>query len=355
MLIGIGTMAAFVAMGPRTSSTEQFYIQTILMTISMTVLIPSAVWVLFDMIGRVPSLWGSKPWRLVTVAARIMAAVAFVLMICGIFNHKRLTVKRLEISFSDLPASYDGLTIAHISDLHLGSMLGDTTYIARVVDRINSLAPDLIVFTGDIVSRRSDELKPFVGQLSRLHAPLGCYAVMGNHDYARYVDYDTPADRHADRLQLYDLYRRTSLTLLRDSCVTVVNAHNDTLLIAGTENISHPPFPSYGSLHDAIGPQTHTEAFTIVLSHDPTMWNDSIRNAPDLRIPLTLSGHTHAMQCQMLGLTPSWIRDPLWGNLYTSADSMRRININTGIGTVGPLMRIGATPQISLITLRTKQ
>ena len=89
----------------------------------------------------------------------------------------------------------------------------------------------------------------------------------------------------------------------------------------------------------------------VLLSHNPAHWNDSISGNHGLNIPLTLSGHTHAMQMEIAGISPAALRYHTWGGLYADPDSTHYLYVNTGIGTVGFPARIGAEPEITVLTL----
>ena len=110
----------------------------------------------------------------------------------ALINRNRIQVNEVEIEIDRLPESFDGYRIAQLSDLHVGTFGTDTTFISRLTDRVNSLHPDLIVFTGDIVNRHSGELTPFVKPLSRLSAKDGVISILGNHDYGDYFNFPTP-------------------------------------------------------------------------------------------------------------------------------------------------------------------
>ena len=90
----------------------------------------------------------------------------------------------------------------------------------------------------------------------------------------------------------------------------------------------------------------------ILLSHNPAHWVESIADDSGKNIALTLSGHTHAMQIEAFGWSPAVFRYPTWGGLYTSDKTDNKLYVNIGIGTVGIPARIGATPEITLITLK---
>lgn len=332
-------------------STEVFYWQTVLLTVSFVVFIPTAVFGLFGLLSYIPRLWHKPDWRIAVKVGCVASVIAFVLAVSGLFNRKRLIVNELELCFESLPESFDGYRIAHISDLHLGSFNGDTAWIAAMVDRINGQKPDLIVFTGDLVSRKSDELAPYVGILSRLKAEDGIYGVNGNHDYDAYSEWNDIALKNEDVRNLRRMTAGAGIVLLNDY-TAAIRRKNDSINVIGTQFIGRPPAAQYGSLPKALKGTDIKGAFNILLQHDPNFWCDSIaKSTKYASIALTLSGHTHATQCNILGLSPSALTLRCWSGVYNGGDG-KMLNVNTGIGTVGPLMRIGATPSIDMITLR---
>ena len=93
----------------------------------------------------------------------------------------------------------------------------------------------------------------------------------------------------------------------------------------------------------------------ILLTHNPMHWVDSIADNNAVNVPLTLSGHTHAMQIKIAGMSPSALRYPTWGGLYADAHERHQLYVNIGCGTIGFPMRLGATPEITVITLRRRR
>lgn len=337
-------MAIIGCRAASSGSPSQLYFLSVLMTLVALIAAPTFIYALAHVISLLPRLFHRRPLRGVRITGAIIAAIVMLLCLCGIFNRKRLTVSQSDIRFSSLPQQFDNYRIVHISDMHLGSFGSDTLFIGSLVDRINGLNPDLILFTGDIVSRHPDEMLPFISTLNRLNSADGIFAVLGNHDYCDYVDYDSEEDRLADRAQLRLRYAESPFVLLNDS-TAVVTRGNDSIFISGTENIGQPPFQSYGSIERASA-GVAKGGFSILLTHDPAAWT------PDrYDYDLTLSGHTHSMQFNLLGISPAGLHHKRWEGLYRDGDHI--LNINRGIGTVGPLMRIGATPQISLILLHS--
>ena len=320
----------------------------------LSVYIPKYLWVLFDLLASLPRLWHGRRWRPLSMAGGVVGVVTFVAMWWGaLVNRYDIDVNRVDIYAEDLPESFEGFTIAQISDLHVGTFGHDTTFISTLVDSVNALRPDVIFFTGDIVNRRSEELLPFMSTLSRLSAPAGVYSIMGNHDYGDYSVWPSEQAKEADIAALGSMQRHMGWNLLLNRH-DFIRVGGDSIAVVGVENVGDPPFRTYGSLPAAY-PAVGDSVFKILLSHNPAHWVNDIRNAPDKRIALTLSGHTHAMQMELGGISPAALRYTTWGGLYADPDSLRQLYVNIGAGTVGLPMRIGADPEITLLTLHKKQ
>ena len=139
---------------------------------------------------------------------------------------------------------------------------------------------------------------------------------------------------------------------LLDNETIMLHRGTDSLAVIGVQNVGDPPFPIYGSLSKAY-PAISDAAVKVLLSHNPVHWTDSIANRPEVNVALTLSGHTHAMQIACGRFSPAALRYKTWGGLYT--DSLgRALYVNIGIGEVAFPARVGATPEITLITLHKK-
>lgn len=307
------------------------------------------VFILFDIIGRI---FRNKWFSRVGMGAAFLLVIA---MLWGAFiNRKHLQVKEIEIPVENLPESFNGYRIAQISDLHLGTFGSDTAFVARLVDSINSLRPDLIVFTGDLVNQRADEATPFIAPLSRLDAADGVFSILGNHDYGDYVVWASETDKEENLEQLMDNQLAMGWELLTNSAETIHRAAGDSIVIVGVENWGDPPFTRYGDI-DVAYPTSGDSATKILLTHNPRHWTDLVAPNDTMAYALTLSGHTHAMQMEINNLSPAQLRYPdCWGGLYPAADGKRFLYVNIGAGTVGFPMRIGATPEITLITLKRK-
>lgn len=319
----------------------------------LTIYIPKYLAVICDWVASIPALWHRKRLKWLTTTGIAAAIAAFCAMWWGaLINRYDIQVKEITVDIDGLPQAFDGFTIAQFSDLHTGTFGNDTTFVAKLVDEINSLGADAIMFTGDIVNRQSDEMLPFIPAISRLHAPAGTFAILGNHDYGDYKEWDTEAEKQENMQLLYDAFAHTGMQLLRNES-TWLRCGNDSIALIGVENIGDPPFKTYGSLA-ASYPDLNDANTKILLTHNPQHWVDSIAGHDDMRIPLTLSGHTHAMQIEVGGMSPAVFRYPTWGGLYTDKEKGHSLYVNIGSGTVGIPMRLGATPEITLITLRAK-
>lgn len=265
-------------------------------------------------------------------------------------------VRQTGIVSERLPESFDGYRIVHISDLHLRSFRHRLGSLSRAVDRINDLGPDIIMFTGDLVTSYPDEIAPCMEILSRLKARDGVVSVMGNHDYCPYSEWPTQAMREAAVAEIRGYESAMGWHLLDDSHIELTRAGadgEDTISVIGVENISAMPrFETHGNLDRALTGAAGD--FKILLSHDPTHWRSEVLARTD--IGLTLSGHTHNAQFSFFGLEPSRLVFRENSGLYQEESSMgvQYLYVNDGLGeTIFPA-RIGVPPEITVITLRCR-
>lgn len=259
-------------------------------------------------------------------------------------------VNKETICFRDLPEAFDGYRIVHISDIHAKSFERRTGSLSKAAGMINGLKPDIIAFTGDLVTISSDEIDGISHILSSLEATDGIFSVLGNHDYGIYDDSSKNRNAAILRARNEMKEKETALgwdLLLNDS--RTIRRGTDSIAVIGVENTSSSKhFPSFGNLGKA---SEGTEGmFRILLTHDPLHWQSE---AAGNDYPLTLSGHTHAMQLSFFGWTPSSLIFPQSMGLYK--DGMNYLYINIGLGeTIFPA-RIGARPEITLITLKKER
>lgn len=258
---------------------------------------------------------------------------------------ERFEVKEVEIHSKDIPKAFDGYRIVHIADIHAGSWANDTKPMQRAVDIINGLQPDLILFTGDLVNNLASELDPFIPVFSQMKAKHGVFSVLGNHDYSTYIEWDTPEQEEAQLDSLKAKQAQMGWELLNNRHV-VLHQNGDSIALIGVENSGKPPFPNHARLHDAM---KGTEGmYQILMSHDPSHWRREV--IPSTDIQLTLAGHTHDMQTSLFGMSPAAFVYPEHSGLYEKNGKMLYVNI--GLGHLLYPMRLGAWPEITLLTLK---
>lgn len=316
-----------------------------------TFYVPKYIGIIIYWISKIPALLKKTKSKVPAIIASIVGAFIFISMWWGaLVTRYDYEIKEVTLEYDNLPESFDGYRIAQFSDLHLGSYAGDTTYVSRLVDAINGLDCDIIFFTGDLVNRQTDEAEPFIGTLGRLHARHGVYSILGNHDYGDYRSWKSPEEK-ARNLQYMGEIQAEMGWQLMNNCDTCIRLGSDSITVIGVENWGEPPFSQYGKLSVAH-PDLKDGNFKILLSHNPRHWRGEV--LPLTNIDLMLAGHTHAMQIELdifgLRLSPSaWVY-PEWGGVYKEGGQILYVNI--GIGEVAMPMRIGATPEITLITLK---
>jgi len=276
----------------------------------------------------------------------------------AIWGRRVIEVEQVTVSSCRLPRSFDGFRIVQFSDAHVGTWGSDTTFVSALVDKINSLSPDVVVFTGDVVNRKTDEILPFTSILSRLHAPYGVYSILGNHDYGDYANWPSERARRDNFTKLCNIQEDMGWHLLNNDHVWL-RAGNDSIALIGVENWGEAPFPTYGNLDVAMNGLEDKYSYKLLLTHNPVHWHQVVRERGD--IDLSLSGHTHAMQMRVR--TPwkdyslSALRYPEWQGLheYTNAAGEKsHLYVNIGCGEVGFPARIGAAPELTVITLTRK-
>jgi len=283
-------------------------------------------------------------------AGMIMGGGLFGTLIYGFGNKYRYQVKRVKLSYANLPAAFKGLKIVHISDIHSGSFT-DKEAVAKGVYKIMKEQPDLILFTGDLVNNVADEMTDYIEVFKELKAPLGVYSTLGNHDYGDYVQWDSPEEKTANLERLKQTHAAMGWRLLMNEHVPLEKG-TDKIALLGIENWSAKArFPKYGDMQKAHA-GTEEYPFKILLSHDPSHWKEEVlEKYPG--IDLMLSGHTHGMQfgVEIPGIKWSPVQYVYreWAGLYEQ--EARRLYVNRGFGFIGYPGRVGIMPEITLIEL----
>lgn len=285
-------------------------------------------------------------------AGIIVATIPFLSIIWGIwkgrYNYK---VNKVELSFKNLPHSFNGIKIIQISDLHLGSFGQDTSKLKLAIDLINKQEADYVLFTGDIVNNMASEMEVFVPLLQEIKAKKGKFSILGNHDYGKYYRWSSKEELNANMEQLYSLHQEAGFTLLRNE-TAFLEHDKDKIALIGVENWGMPPFPQLGDLEKAMNNVADSD-FKILMSHDPSHWDAVVLS--ETNIDLTLSGHTHGMQFAIN--IPGWkwspvkLKYPRWSGLYR--EGLQYLYVNIGLGYIAFPGRVGTPPEITLFTLNS--
>jgi uncharacterized protein len=270
-------------------------------------------------------------------------------LVYGFSNKYNYQLRRLQLAFENLPSSFKGLKIVHISDIHSGSFT-DKHAVKRGVDKILNEKPDLILFTGDLVNDRSTEMDHYMDIFREIKAPMGVYSILGNHDYGDYTQWKSPEEKKANLERLKKVHADLGWQLMLDEN-TQLEKNGERISLIGVQNISGKSFRSYGNLQKAYE-GIDASHFKILMSHDPSHWDAEVRkNYSD--IDLMLSGHTHGFQFGVE--VPGFKWSPVqyvykqWAGHYI--EGSQQLYINRGFGFIGYPGRVGILPEITVIEL----
>ncbi|MBM0653688.1 metallophosphoesterase [Capnocytophaga genosp. AHN8471] len=283
-----------------------------------------------------------------------LAVIPFASILYSIFKGKyNYKVWKYTLYFDNLPKAFDGYRITQISDIHCGSF-DNYEKIRYGVELINSQKSDVILFTGDLVNNLANEVHNWKSLFATLQAPDGVFSIMGNHDYGDYSSWETPEAKQQNLEHLFQLQKQMGWQLLlNEHCY--LERNGEKIALIGVENWGHGRFSKYGDLNKAME-GVNTEDFKILMSHDPTHWQEVV--LPENKdIQLTLSGHTHGMQCGIeipgwLKWSPSQYIYKYWGGMYE--EDGKYLNVNRGFGYHAFPGRLGVWPEITVIELKTK-
>jgi predicted MPP superfamily phosphohydrolase len=272
-------------------------------------------------------------------------------LIYGFGNKYNYDVKKVKLSFDNLPAGFKGLKILHISDIHSGSFT-DAKAVMHGVDKILKQQADIILFTGDLVNDMAIEMDPYKEMFGTLKAPMGVYSTLGNHDYGDYVRWPQDGISKEQNLEnLKKVHADMGWRLLMNEHV-VLERGGDQIALLGIENWgAKARFPKHGRL-DLAHRGTEKYPFKILMSHDPSHWDAQVLPGYP-SIDLMLSGHTHGMQfgVEIPGFkwSPVQYMYKQWAGAY--AAEKQQLYVNRGFGFIGYPGRVGILPEITLLEL----
>ncbi len=283
-------------------------------------------------------------------AGMIAGGGLFATLMNGFGNKYQYQVKKIPLSYSNLPEAFKGLKIVHISDIHSGSLM-DKKAVLKGVEKILQEKPDLILFTGDLVNNTANEMEGYMDVFSKLNAPLGVYSTLGNHDYGDYVQWGTVEEKKTNLERLKQIHGELGWRLLMNEHI-VLERGEDKIALLGIENWSAKArFPKYGNMEKAHA-GTDAYPFKILLSHDPSHWDAEVRTKYS-DIDLMLSGHTHGMQfgVELPGFkwSPVQYVYEQWAGLYEK--EAQKLYVNRGYGFIGYPGRVGILPEITVLEL----
>ena len=272
-------------------------------------------------------------------------------LVYGFGNKYNYDIKRLQLSYENLPAAFKGLKIVHISDIHSGSLL-DKKAVEAGVNKILAEKPDLVLFTGDLVNDQATEMDFLKDVFAKLEAPMGVFSTLGNHDYGDYVQWPINGISKEQNLEnLKQVHADMGWRLLMNEHV-VLEKGEEQIAVIGIENWSAKGrFPKHGKMAAAhAGAEQYP--FKILMSHDPSHWEAEVKTLYK-DVDLMLSGHTHGMQfgVEIPGFkwSPVQYMYKQWAGLYEGEG--QKLYVNRGFGFIGYPGRVGVLPEITVIEL----
>ena len=281
-----------------------------------------------------------------------IAAIPLASVLYGMYQGRyNFRVLNYTLYFDDLPDAFDGYRLAQISDIHSGSFDNEKK-IKYGVDLLNEQETDMVVFTGDLVNNEASEMEPWKELFGQIKAKDGVYSILGNHDYGDYKSWSSPEAKKQNLDTLKDTHAKMGWKLLLNEH-KLIERKGEKIALVGVENWGAGGFKKEGDL-DKAGAGLSKKDFKVLLSHDPSYWQEKIKN-DEKNYHLTLSGHTHGMQ---FGIEiPGWFKwSPVqyryqnWAGIYEEFG--RYINVNRGFGYLAFPGRVGIWPEISVIELK---
>jgi predicted MPP superfamily phosphohydrolase len=282
-------------------------------------------------------LIGGAPFGHALTVGRIVAAVALtfvvVMLSAGYFGSAHLVVRRVDVNVPGLAPEFEGLRIAQLSDLHVGPHTS-RRFLGRVVSATTELQPDMIAVTGDLIDDRAEDVKSYARALGSLTAPLGVYMIPGNHDvYAGWDD----VERNLIEAKL-------GTVLVND--MRIITRGDARLALVGTGDPAGRA-RSAPDVERALA-RVPEGATVIAFAHNPALWPSLAKRG----VALTLSGHTHWGQFALPKLGWSLASPFLDHAMGAHIDQDSLLYISPGTGYWGIPFRLGASPEITLVTLR---
>lgn len=289
------------------------------------------------------------PEKILLTIGLVLSFCLFVGIIYGIiYGRWNWKVKRVQLNWKDLPENFKGKKIVQISDIHVGSFFDKHGRVGKAIDMINEQDADYVFFTGDLVNNLAAEMKGWEPVFSRIKAKKGKYSILGNHDYADYVPWESEEKKDSNFNELLEIHKKIGFTPLLNESVEL----EENVFLLGVENWGIKPFRQSGKLNETLE-YVPLDSFKILLSHDPSHFDEEVIGKP---IHLTLSGHTHGMQfgIERFGIkwSPVSFRYKKWAGLYEH--NKQFLYVNRGFGYLGFPGRVGIYPEITVLEFGSK-
>ena len=337
-------LAVFAIFALRKESSRKML--KILFSIVLVLGIPKLVFAVVSFLGWPLGMAYPPLVDIFNIIGFVLLAVTALCMLYGItLGWQWFRIDRRTFKFSNLPSNFEDFKIALVSDLHLGTFGKRRGFCRRLVRAVNEEQPDVILFIGDLVNSKAEEIKPFLGILPKFKAKMGVFSILGNHDYCIYGDFDNDNELKKNIVTIINAEKSFGWDILINEN-RELNINGQAIFLIGVENNGKPPFPQRADLNKAMK-GVPNDAFKILMSHDPTHWRQQVVNKTN--IPLTLSGHTHGMQFSILGFNPARLVYKEWGGTYKEKDQTLFVSIGVG-GNMA--FRFGAWAEFNVITLK---
>jgi predicted MPP superfamily phosphohydrolase len=287
--------------------------------------------------------------RSLTNAGIIIWIVIFTIISLGTMTRFKVRTEKVTIQVKGLNKDLDGLTIVQISDLHMSGFYRNKDLFESLIEKVNSLKPDILINSGDFVNIGWGEFDRNDTILSLAKGRLGNYAVLGNHDIGTYYPGLTTSQIDTNISRMIRMVAASGYTVLNDDH-TIIDIGKARLAIIGVITKGRHGHMVHGDLKKALSGMDSVN-FSILISHDPNHWGQEVQGKSN--IDLTLSGHTHGMQIGILTKGFQWSPAeyfyPRWNGLYNIG--RQYLYVNRGLGVLAIPFRICMPAEISVITL----
>lgn len=305
-----------------------------------------------EMINKLSTLLNkNKKTKIIVFLIIILFIFALFFSLYMFKTSRALRVRYIDLEFEDLPKSFDNIKVALASDIHSGLYI-PTSYIQKMSDMINSNKPDIILFIGDYIYsaprwfkyHNKKNIHKLNEGIKTLEAPLGKYAVMGNHD------------NYESKIDISNALYSNDFKMLDNNIIFITNENGEYISIGGVGD-----FMTDDVKFDLATKNVKTNDFNILLSHEPAApLAIAKKEGYNELIDFFVCGHTHGMQIsfipmpfiERLNKKRDYPLTTIYGNM--KSDKMK-IYVSSGVGVVLLPFRLFAYPEIVIATLKSKK